>query len=571
MASYGAWNKAIAAYFTTGIPKGSPVFLSLDDEAIEEIAADFLEEPVACTPLEDFTRSVIAYCLNSRRTAVDLTQVLKPSAHPPRCVGFLGLLVLAAYRMRDGESIDDSNYFRRLTQALSLHGYASRPDGLPPGAEVPLWKVWNHYLTAIGFQATAEPGMGAQKFIHYALSQAILRDTDADYLRQIFQQNGLPSRMSTDQLGFWLSRQPNLRAHLREGLNHASPARVWEFCQAGHRVYESCGWSQAKPGERPTQNGRSRQIECGIYRIVNFLGQATYWLFPKEPAHRRVSVLQTRRAPGAPEQPLILERPGFFTPIWETRPFVTDAEEFEIVGDPIIHQMIFPAKDFWVLQQDPEDPGGAWATWKPYLEIGDSLLVLTQPGPLDEEMHRFKEAKLVDWAERIQVGDWIEFHGCMVLSYEWGGFISKPDCKALADFLAPRAVAGISLSGGLRDKNQNAWLEGCPPTVKVYGFDRRFQLRLSSSAAEFPAAEVQAQQEYTLPNDLEVGTYQLLATWSGTNLATRMFNIIPWRDLQEHPATQPIINRSPHATAGIPIRGALLANADEVVMGGLHG
>ena len=30
MAHYEAWNRAIAAYFTVGAAKGSPIFLSVD-------------------------------------------------------------------------------------------------------------------------------------------------------------------------------------------------------------------------------------------------------------------------------------------------------------------------------------------------------------------------------------------------------------------------------------------------------------------------------------------------------------------------------------------------------------
>jgi len=571
MASYGAWNKAIAAYFTAGLAKGSPIFLSLDDEALAEIATDFLDEQPAGEPTQDFIEAVSGYCLNPSRTTIDVSRISKPSAHVPWCVAFLGVLVLAAYKMREDESVNDSNYFQRLSQVMSLRGNPGRPEGLPPGAEVQPWHYWNHYLTALGFQPTAEPGLGSQKYIHYALSQAILRDSDTDFLRQLYHQGSLPSRMSTDQLGYWLSRQPNLRAHLREGLNHASPARVWEFCRACHRVYEEGSWRPVSQAGVVQQAMRSRVIECGLYRTVDYLGQAKYWAFPKEPARRRVSNLEVKAGPDGTTVPLTLERPGFFSPAWETHPFVPEAQEFDILGDPMVHRMIFPMKDFWVLQQDPQDPGGAWATWRPFLELGDSLLVLTRPGLMDAEMQRFREAKLIDWAVRAQAGEWVEFHGCMVLSYEWGAFISTPQCKALADFLAPRSTAGISLAGGLRDKNQNAWLEGCPPCVKVYGFDRSFELRLSSSTKEYPPVELPAQQDHSLPKSLPAGTYHLAATCDGTILASRMFNIIPWDQIQAHPKPEDACNRSPHSTAGVPVRGAMVAPVLAITEGKHHG
>lgn len=558
MASYGAWNRAIANYFSTGIAKGSPIFLSLDEEAICEISSDFLEDSSSSDPVQDFIDSVASAALNSQRTAIDLSQISRPSRQVPWCVGFLGVLVLAAYRMRVDESFNDSNYFNRLSQVFHLPAMGGRPEGLPPGAEAPLWWAWNHYLTAIGFQPTAEPGIGPQKYIHFALSQAILRDSDGDFLRSLYRQHTLCSRMSTDQLGFWLSRQANLRAHLREGLNHASPARVWEFYQACHKVYEEGGWNSSPRAGATPQAARNRIIECGLYRTVNFLGQASYWAFPKEPARKRVSSLEIASGPQGKPVPLMPERPGFYSPVWETHPFVMEAQEFEVQGDPLIHQMVFPLKDFWVLQQDPEDPAGAWATWKPFLELGDSLLVLTRPGAFDEEMLRFKEAKLVDWVERIQGDDWIEFHGCMVLSYEWGGFMSTQECKALADFLAPRSLAGISLSGGLRDKNQNAWLEEYPPIAKVYGFDRRFELVLSSADSRQLTVELDAQQEYSFPASLPAGTYQVLVSSDGTILASRMFNMITWEKIQPHPRPDFSCNQSPHSTAGVAVRGAMI-------------
>jgi hypothetical protein len=36
MAGFDAWNTAVVAYFTAGAAKGSPIFLSLDLEAIEQ-------------------------------------------------------------------------------------------------------------------------------------------------------------------------------------------------------------------------------------------------------------------------------------------------------------------------------------------------------------------------------------------------------------------------------------------------------------------------------------------------------------------------------------------------------
>lgn len=54
MASYGEWNKSIAAYFTAGIAKGSPVFLTVDEDSLFEIAQYFMEGSVDDDPVDDF-------------------------------------------------------------------------------------------------------------------------------------------------------------------------------------------------------------------------------------------------------------------------------------------------------------------------------------------------------------------------------------------------------------------------------------------------------------------------------------------------------------------------------------
>jgi hypothetical protein len=224
--------------------------------------------------------------------------------------------------------------------------------------------------------------------------------------------------------------------------------------------------------------------------------------------------------------------------------------------------MLFPKRDFWVLVRDPENPQGTWASWKPYLDLGEQLLLLCRRGAFDAEMARFRAAKLVDWTERTECADWVEYHGCMVLSYDWGGFIATPECRSLVDALAPRTMAGVSLSGGLRDPNQNAWIEGFPPSLKVYGFERQFEVVVTSAhGVEVFREDVARQSEVALPRDLEPDTYQIEARWSGKRATVRVLRIVPWSSLQEHPEPEEIINCSPASTAGLAMRGAILCAA----------
>ena len=563
MAGFDAWNTAVVAYFTAGAAKGSPIFLSLDLEAIEDVAARFLDEGVDGDPLLDFSKAVRRRCVSSAADRVNLDALRNSDGNIPGGVAFLGLMVYAAYNMQEEEGVDEKNYFLRLREVLGLSQSHGRPEGmLPAGAEEPLWKGWNEHLTTAGFQPTAERGSGSQTYLRYVLSQSILREADEQFLRQRFHDARLPLQFDCDQLGFWLSRQSLMRRHLHEGLHHADPARVWEFYRSAHRVYETGDWIGGS-GSHPSPDRRlSRTIECGVYRTVDLLGDAEYWLFPKEPGRTRSTQLEVTPARGGSAQPLRPIRPGFFVPPWQVAPFGEQAIEYDVAGDPVIHKMLFPKRDFWILVRDPENQQGVWATWKPYLELGEPLVVLCRSGAFDNEMARFKEAMLLNWTERTECDGVVEYQDCMVLSYDWGGFIPSPEGRALANALTPRSMAGISLSGGLRDPNQNAWMEGFPPALKVYGFDRQFEVTVTSARGYSRRSEIPRQQEVALDRDMEPDTYQIEVRWNGKRAAVRMFRIVPWSSIQELAEPEAIINRNPAATGGLALRGARIVRTD---------
>jgi len=554
MAEYESWNAALAAYVTAGVAKGAPVFLSIDEDAIAEIAERFLPETVTRDPLEDFIRAVRARFVAPRTGAIDLHNVPSRPGEPPDGVGFLAAMVLAAHNMQDEEGIDETNYFVRLRDLLWLADGRGRPDGMPAGAEEPLWKAWNRYLTAAGFQTTAQRGSGAQTYLRYVFSQAILRESDKQHLGQRFSESRLLPHLDTAQLGGWLSRQVINRKHLKEGLHHPDPGRRWEFYLSAHRVYEEAQWEDSDVGRKGSERSAARSIECGLYRIEDLMGGADYWLFPKQPARALPSALSICVPGSGQVQPLRTLRAGFFAPLWPQEPFVDEAIELAVVGDPGILTALFPRHDFWLLIRDPEDPFGAWATWRPYLEVGERLLVLCRPGPFAEEMERLHAAKLLEWAERAEGPGWIEYRGCMVLSYDWGAFIPTPECRALTDALTPHSAAGVSLSGGLRAPNQNAWLAGYPPEMKIYGFGPRFDVTITSAeGGEVYSAETPCQVEVPLPANLDPGVYTAEVNWGGRLLAVRTFRVIPWEEISVHPHPDEIADPSIPATAGLAL------------------
>jgi hypothetical protein len=191
--------------------------------------------------------------------------------------------------------------------------------------------------------------------------------------------------------------------------------------------------------------------------------------------------------------------------------------------------------------------------------LGDKLLILCKNGSFAEEMSLLKKEKLIDWAKEQQYERWVEYYDCEVLSYDFGGYIGNPDCRALVDSLAPRTEASISLSAGLRDSNQNAWIEGFPPLLKIYGFEKQFEVTiLTPSNIQVFNDEVYQQQEICLPNNLKPDVYEVELKWNGKQVASRMFRIISWDDIQERPYIEQIINSQNLSTAGIHLFGPII-------------
>lgn len=568
MGRYEDWNRGIALYFTSGVSKGSPIFLSLDSEAIEDVASGFLDEHVEGDAERDFLRAVRRKVLTSSQV-VNIKNLEANIDDIPGGVAFLGLMVYAAYKMQEEEGIDESNYFLRLQEVLLLFG-KGRPEGMPAGEEEPLWKSWNNYLVGSGFHKTAHRGSGPRTYLRYVMSQAILRESDKHYLQNRFRDADLPLQLDCDQLGFWLSNQHITRKHLSEGLNHVDTGRVWEFYKAAHLVYENGDWKGGSPSHSRVDRRKFRNIECGLYRTEDLLGESEYYLLPKQPPRMRSTSLTVK--PLHEENSKVLQplRSGFFAPLWASAPFVEEALEFALVGDPGLQKLLFPKRDFWILLRDPENHYGAWATWKPYFELGEQLLVLCRKGLFEKYMTRFKEEGLLNWADLNEREGWVEYYGCMVISYDWSGLIVTPECQPLANALAPRNLASVALIGGLRDPNQSAWLEGHTPTVKVYGFDREFELVVTSSfSEEVYHEEVRSQQEVNFPGCLGPGTYQIEVMNSGQRVAVRMIRVIPWANIQEKLEPAQITNSSPASTGGLSLRGPMIIDS-HMKSGGTH-
>ncbi len=568
MPNYSSWNRAITEYFLAGIPKGNPVFLSVDTESLEDTLKFIDTEAVIENPVTDFTNAVQEACLWRDRVSID--RFKKDTDGIPNSVGFLSLLVLAATIMKQDDDNSEHAYLIRLRQLLGLPEEHKRPKGFAAGDEIPLWNAWNQFLTSKGMVSTAKQwGEGRNKNIGYSRSQTILRDGDKDYLKRFIRNNNLPGNLDTDQLGFEMGRlsrtSPQFRRALREGFNHSSPNRRWEYYSATHRLYESV-IDQELPNDLQSGStkGSANIIESGLYRAESFTGPATYHLFPRQPSRSLLREINVFQSSSSEPVHLPLLREGFFKPAWEQNPFVDTAEDYTLEDSTESRCVRFPNRNYWVLVREAEHSLGAWASWKRYIDLGEHFILLCRTEKYDKEIQRYKEANLLDWDKRIEHSNWVEYQGCMVLSYEWGAFIPSEDCNDLAETLTPRSIANISLSAGLKDPHQNAWIEGYLPELTLFGFDKEFNVEIVNAHGDLVFSEFVEQQKCTPIPDLPPNQYVITASKKGnantqeTQLATKRMTVIGWNQVQEHPSPQHIINTQIRSTAGLSLKGPLI-------------
>ncbi|NCC62142.1 MAG: hypothetical protein EOM12_14645, partial [Verrucomicrobiae bacterium] len=435
MASYGEWNKSIAAYFTAGIAKGSPVFLTVDEDSLFEIAQYFMEGSVDDDPVNDFFKAIRQKCVVSHTISISAIKG-SDSEGIPNCVAFLGALVFAAYKMQQEEDVGVTNYFLRLREVLFDPPFGQgRPEGFPVGCEAGLWKAWNIYLVNLGFRTTAEEGAGPHKFIYYALSQPILRECDKRLLRIFFNEAQLPN-FDCERLGYWLSRKQINQQHLREGFHHPDSGRLWEFYRAAHRVYESEDWKNTE-NQSKRKEKTINKLQCGLYLVEDRgTGESQYLIFPQQPRGMRFATLSVEQEKDV-HRKLRPLKGGFFYPLWEQTPFVDNPQLFSVKGNQNIQHMVFPKRDYWILMRDPDESEfGAWASWKPTPDLGERFILLSREGAFDDEMRRLRSSKLIDWAERNVHNGFIEFVDCMVCSFDvkWHTPASA-ECSDLVDAL----------------------------------------------------------------------------------------------------------------------------------------
>ncbi|MCT7963465.1 hypothetical protein NG791_22575 [Laspinema sp. D1] len=539
MANYQQWNQAIASYFTSGIPRGTRVYLSVDDDILDRIGGEFDLELNADTWGDDFRAAVTKKVIVDDRLDLQRLQSIS-SKRPPPGIAFLGLCVLAASEMAEEDEISDRDYFRQLRKVLGLSDYG-RPPGMEFGdkAEEPLWKDWNRWLSRQRFESTAHRGpRGPRTYINYPISQALLRRTDKDRLRTLFAEKSWSAQWDDTTLLAHLCREAQgLSKHLKNLLE--SRERYKAVAKAIHEVYEQ--WRDEgcpPPSERTASPTSPRHLFAGLYRTeVGFCGQVDYCIYPKQIRGRKLESLQVQLGERVEELTEEKERPGWYYPLaysinW---PELERGARYRILDSGDLRDLILPQRDFWLLIPDPDNPKHeAYANWgKPPLE---SKFILLCKRELLCDLKWLRNNRLLEWSGEPQAvfphSSWVELQQCQVISTDWDDvFVSN---SALKDALQPTVRLFISLSGGLRVPGMKAWLEGHGPQVTLFGSSATADLTVTPLTPFLKNRPIRESQETTNTpisvNFPSPGEYQVTVTCMGKE-CERSVEIIPWSDL----------------------------------------
>lgn len=210
------WDAAIEATILSGQYAGQPVYLDIEEDELAGMARHVGISPDEAEQamIEDVS-SVLA--LDQRRWLAPAVARLEEweragASGPPPILAVLGVLVLAAERMRGDEDMAGHNYYGRLCiDVLGLPeedrdkvAFGFRRDAAR------LFEALNAWLEdeegARGLP-TAMQGATTKRYVHYPISQALLRAGDRDRLLELFAYYGLTpgSALPLDDLARLLS------------------------------------------------------------------------------------------------------------------------------------------------------------------------------------------------------------------------------------------------------------------------------------------------------------------------------------------------------------------------------
>lgn len=536
MASYQEWNQALAKYFLSGTPLGTKIYLSVDQDILEFIGQTSFSSQDTQSWTKDFQTAVVKQIVFDNDVNLENLKSIDCEGIP-NCVAFLASTILAAYQMADEGNISESNYFKRLREILGLPG-CGRLRGIKSGAEAeePLWQIWNNWLWEQGYVPSAQLGRGSQKFIKYPISQCLLRQADKDRLQDFFTNKQWKASWEAQTLFTKIRCETNnLPNHLKDLVTN-NRQRHEAVAEAIHEVYQQ--WLILGSSSLVKQNTEKRNwssnLFAGLYRTEDpFFGRVEYYLYPKQQRGRQLDLVEIEFQNTREE--LRHDRSGWYLPLRDllSAKDLDEGIRYSISSPSQVEQLILPARNFWILIPDPDNPdSGVYASWGTP-ELGTKFILLCKQKLLPD-IERLRDERLLEWSGEPQKVDeqsiWIELHQCMVISQAWDGvFINDRELK---DALQPTVRLSISFSEGLRVPNQRGWLEGYPPQITIFGFAPKAEIEVIRLVDGKVVLERTQKTNQAQPLELqEQGTYLVRATYL-SEVAEKVINILSFDRLK---------------------------------------
>jgi hypothetical protein len=358
----------------------------------------------------------------------------------------------------------------------------------------------------------------------------------------LFYQNNWKRRWDAPTLFSYVRSQKSLLSkHLRNALDEREDSQRREaIIEAIHEVYEQ--WQDEdcpEPGKRGNRSW-TRKLRGGLYRSENdpFFGGVDYYLYPKQGRGHQVESVEVWHENNVQTIRKDPQRSGWYEPVLLVGG--TELEngcEYRIKSPTYLGSLILPSRDFWILIPNSENPdSGEYASWgKPSLEEPFILLCKEE---LMSDIYCLQKNNLLKCNEEpytvFENYDWLEFIDCEIIGLNWDYIYLKNE--ELKEALQPNIRLFVGLSGGLRDRSSNAWLEGCSPQLTIFSGDfPEVSLQVISLLDNRIIIEetIKTNSPISL-NDFPTGEYQIEAKSQGSN-TQRNFKIIDWKDLDNQP------------------------------------
>jgi hypothetical protein len=290
-AGYEAWNRVLAERFFRPDCAGRPVYLSIDDEELEElasragVAAEVAAESLVDAVRREFTSSP-SFGLYGEFFRATRTWRRGSDQGPPPYIAMLSVAVLAGSRMaRDPQTgVASHNYYRRYNELVGYPVDSGQPAGFDELGR--LWKDLDSWLKqdlAGQLGISTIPEHPAPAHVGYPISQCLLRESDRRRLTEFFRSVGLePGDEITESELFsylrnWARPGCGLSDPAIRVITSASSSVADEIGKIAHA--ELAGWR----GEVLDEQGRRR----GELALVLELKQGGHWIkaafWPKRP------------------------------------------------------------------------------------------------------------------------------------------------------------------------------------------------------------------------------------------------------------------------------------------------